>query len=122
MPNATTPAAVRIRTRVQERNLVSAFNRHFDVVDDKGRRLGVWVTIERKLYVEVTPEWAADYPNSVYRAAPGESFEARVQQTRNGKSYGATQSGWAFRTLEQAEQYVAKAVAKREREYAKRFA
>lgn len=83
----------------------------FGVVDAKGRKLGATVTYTEVEYTEWTAAQYAELQAKKYGSlgsakAPGTyAFCIRVQATRNGEAFGATQSTQEFAT--EAERFAA---------------
>lgn len=72
----------------------------FDTVDNKGRKIGALIVRETETYDVMTD---ADMKSSSWRSLvkPGVWFTYRIQTTRNGSSFGASQAKHYFATVEE---------------------
>lgn len=88
----------------------------FEIRDNKNRQLGLDVALWECTYtVEDRPNWGG------YSHEPGTVYCVTAQQMRNGEWYGSIQQGKEFATLNEARRYYETIVAKREKEYAKKY-
>ncbi len=71
----------------------------FGLLDDKGRHLGFWYTIQQCHYA------ASDGPYG-YTCAPGTYYEVSTHVTRNERPFGAANPRRQFDTRDQAVRYV----------------
>jgi len=89
----------------------------FDLIDEKGRTVGVQISIDRHEYVPHTDETRA---KGSWGVNPGVYYIARVQPTRNTKRFGTRSEKW-LSTYEQAEEQVRKATAASRKRYTKKY-
>lgn len=78
---------------------------NFDAFDTKGRNIGIRVTV-----YEAEFEEKEVVTGTFYRLSPGKKFVAYCMTTRDGVTFGATQSPNFFDTREQRDTYVAKRI------------
>jgi hypothetical protein len=73
----------------------AAVTHEWGVVDAKGRVIGLRIDTREVDFVEVADG------GCYYRVAPGHYFSAKMQTTKDGKAYGATQPEHYFATAEE---------------------
>lgn len=89
--------------------------RAFESCRDRwNRQIGVLAIVTRQEWVESDKPWG-------YPIEPGVWYEAYVQQTRNSETYGASYFLKRFRSLEEALAAKNEVVAKRQKEYTKKY-
>lgn len=85
----------------------------FEIKDAKGRTIGAFVTTWHRDYAPRTAEHSSYYPNADGMIKPGVRYRmVQVHASRNGTSYGASQSAQLFESDEAAAAYVAKYLEK----------
>lgn len=78
----------------------------FGIFDNKGREVGIYTATYE---VEYTDQ--GEGARSGYSTIPGRYFAVRVQTTRGGETYGASQPEQRFTTKEERAVYMAKRMA-----------
>jgi hypothetical protein len=109
----TATATYTRKTNVQ--TYANEFMRFEDIRDARGRVLGLYVNVHGAEHVAV-----ADY--GCWDAPAGTWYYVRVQQTRNGRDFGAHQYPTRFATLEEAWAHAYKTIGRRRKAYLKQFA
>lgn len=109
--------ATQIHTTCISREILSQYVHDFDGLrDSRNRQIGVRVEIAQKTFV---PTDGDSYWTNV---EPGVHFYVNVRQLRGGLHYGATPCSSKCKTLEEAQQKAEQIIAKRRKEYTKKFA
>lgn len=72
----------------------------FDTIDSKGKKIGALIVRDTETYEVMTD---ADIKASIWAShvKPGVWFTYRIQTTRNGSAFGATQPKHYFATVEE---------------------
>jgi hypothetical protein len=91
-----------ILTKIQNSSERVVVDHDLDAVDAKGKKIGVRVTTREVDLVEVASGEGGCY----YRAAPGRRYTARIQKTKDGKPWGATQPERFYETEEKRDAVV----------------
>lgn len=105
------------RVRLANQEVVTDEIHNFDNLrDSKNRQMGVMVWIRREEYVEDKVNWGC-----CSNVEPGVSFFLAVHQTRNNQFYGSGYTNFRFNTFEDAKQKADELVAKRRKEYTKKY-
>lgn len=88
---------------------------NFDGLRDRfDRQIGVTAYIRREEFVLSEDSWG-------YSVEPGVWFYVAVHQVRNNEMYGSGYTNFRFKTLEEAQQKAEQLVAKRRKEYTKKY-
>ena len=79
---------------------------NFGIYDIKGREIGAIYTIGQCEFVEYDPVLHGHRASRTIE--PGKYFFTNGQATRDGRAYGACQSSKFFKTIEEAQQEIAR--------------
>ena len=111
------------KTKVLNNGQTGIIGEAFGLQDSKGREIGGYAVCGWVEYAPLTAEdMAPKYGYSCYSRAPGIYYTARVQPTRDGQSFGASQELRHFNTEVERNTYVAKAMAASSKRYAAKVA
>ena len=91
----------------------------FGIKDNKGRMIGSYYTIGQCEFVEYDSELHGRYGS--YRIEPGNYYFTRVHAARDTDQYGACQSSKYFKTMEDAQNEIAKYLADAKKRAIKNF-
>lgn len=84
--------------------------------DEKGRKVGVLI-----VQWECDAVAVADDQSGYTQIEPGHYFFARVQPTRNGVSFGASQTAFYHRDLDRVTEWIKRRVDSTDRRYARKY-
>jgi hypothetical protein len=103
-------------TTLANHELVTDEIHNFDGLRDRfDRQIGVTAYIRCE-------EWAvSEEQRWGYSIEPGVWFYVAVHQVRNNETYGSGYTNFRFKTLEEAQQKAEELVAKRRKEYTKKY-
>lgn len=118
------PTDPNVRTQVRHTTPADQMTKcqyDFDVRDQKGRMIGVQVTLYEQTFTELTPEEVAKPWSSWYHVRPGTYLCAYAMATRDGRPYGASQNEARFTDPAQRNRWVIQRVADARKRYVRQF-